>query len=150
MNLQKKTQAGRYGKKAKRTRKNPTVKVKESGLQKSYEDICAAYGVKNIHIPDNFWTWFHYAHKAGNVPDKVYFGFCEMFKGMPDNISQVPIGDTFNLSYTCELKTKTGRLSADQKDWAKEINVPVLRSTEENEKAIIELVSVARQINEKI
>ena len=146
MDLSKEKQSGRYGRKAKRTRKNPTIKVPESGLQKQYQDTCNALGVKNIHLPGNFCTWFHHAHKAGNVPDKVYNDFWEVFKGMPDNISLIPIGEIFNLAYTPELKTLKGRLSKDQKAWSKETNVPILRTTEENENGVKEFVKEAERL----
>jgi hypothetical protein len=155
MNLQKKDQTGRYGKKAKRRRKNPVVTVKESGLQKQIEDTLKAYHIKYVHIENSFWSWFNYGYTpetAGqkkNVPEHIYYPFIETFAGMPDIVSWIPIGDTFNLSYTPELKTLSGVLSEKQKKWGKEINVPVLRTTGENVKGIVEFVSIAEEIIER-
>ncbi len=147
MNLQKQNQAGRYGRKAKRKRKNPVIKVKESELQKQMDDTYESYGIKHIRIKTNFWTWFHYAHKAGNVPDKVYYDFCETFKGMPDNIAFIRISEKYNLSIATELKTEKGKLNVDQKEWQEWIAVQVLRSTEENENAVIEFGKKAKGLS---
>ena len=152
MDLSKEKQSGRYGRKAKRTRKNPTIKVKESGLQKQMEDTLKAYHIKYVHISDEFWNWFNYGYTpqtAGmpkNVPEHIYYPFVEMFAGMPDIDAKIPISETFNLSWTPELKTLKGVLNKKQKKWSKEISVPILRTTEANENGVKDFMKQAERM----
>lgn len=147
--ISKNNQIGRYGRTAKRKRRKPVeLTVPESALQKQMNDTLDAYQIKYIRIEDSFWNWLNSAHKRGEVPDSVYYPFCDRFEGMPDNVSLMPIGDMFNLAFAPELKTPRGKLNKSQKKWAKEINVPILRSTEENEKMVVEFVDTVKRINE--
>jgi len=149
MDLSKEKLVGRYGRKAKRIRKNPTIKVPESGLQKQIEDTLDAYHVKYVHIEDSFWSWFNagYANNLPkNVPPEIYYPFVEMFAGMPDIVSWIRINDNFNLSWTPELKTLKGILKKKQKKWASEISVPILRTTEENVNGVVSFIKEAEKL----
>jgi len=149
MDLSKEKQSGRYGRKAKRIRKNPTIKVKESGLQKQMEDTLKAYHVKYVHISDEFWNWFtegYRNNKKKNVPEHIFYPFIDMFAGMPDIVSWIKINEIFNLSWTPELKTKSGQRNKKQKKWSKEISVPILRTTEANENGVKAFVKEAERL----
>ena len=144
--LTKQKQSGRYSRKARKKRKNPVIKVKESQLQKQLNDTLNAYSVRYIRIENVFWNWLVKMHSAGKCPDEVFFPFVDRFKGMPDNMCFVPIGEKYNLCAALEEKTLTGKQNIDQKEWAREMNVQVLRTTEENENAVKRLLHLAELI----
>lgn len=144
--LSKEKLLGRYGRKAKRTRKNPTIKVPESKLQGQMNDVLDAYHVWYIRIENRFWLWLRKQYEAKNISDDMYGTFCETFKGMPDNVCIRSISEKYNLCMAPELKTVKGKRNKDQKKWASEISVPILRTTEENEKAVIDFVAEAERL----
>ncbi len=146
-NLSKTKLLGRYGRKAKRKRRAPpSVTVPESGLQKQMNDTLAAYNVKYLRISDNFWNELRRAWKAGYISKGEYYRFCATFAGMPDNMGLIQISDNYNLNGPFELKTVRGKLNPDQRKWKKETAVQVLRSTEENENAVVDFVKIAGKL----
>lgn len=154
MEIKKIDQVARFGRQAKRKRRRlPSITVPESGLQKQIQDTLDIYHVKYVHIENSFWNWFNVGYADGdlrpkNVPPDIYFPFTETFAGMPDIVAWEKIGKIFNLSYTPELKTPRGTRNQNQKEWAKEINIPILRTTEENEAAVVDFVKMAKQLRE--
>ncbi|MDD5050982.1 MAG: hypothetical protein PHV93_04590 [Candidatus Pacebacteria bacterium] len=125
--LDKATQTGRFGRKARHTKKNiAALQCTEEQIQTQCDDLLAAYHIRYLRIPDWIWTWLKL-----NAPPQIVKELSDRFGGMPDNMLIKKIDDRYNLLMALELKTATGRLRGKQKTWEKEIAVQVSRSPDE-------------------
>ena len=125
--IYKSQQTGRFGRKARNTRKTiSALQCTEEQIQKQCDDLLAAHHIRYLRIPDWIWTWLKL-----NAPSQIVKALSDRFGGMPDNMLIKRIDDKYNLLMAQELKTATGRLHGKQKTWAKEIAVQISRSPDE-------------------
>ena len=124
--ITKSQQTGRFGRKARNTKKTiAALQCTEEQIQKQCDDLLAALHIRYLRIPDWVWAWIKL-----NAPPQIVKALSDRFGGMPDNMCIRKFGK-YNLLMALELKTKTGQLHGKQKIWNKEINVQVSRTPEE-------------------
>jgi hypothetical protein len=125
--LDKATQTGRFGRKARTTKKTiAALQCTEEQIQKQCDDLLAIHRIRYLRIPDWIWSWLKL-----NAPVQVVKELSDRFGGMPDNMCIRKLDDKYNFLLALELKTATGRLHGKQKTWEKEITVQISRSPDE-------------------
>ena len=104
------------------------IKKNEAELQRQCEELLDWMKVTYIRIPDSLWR--------NQAPIYIKKLMSRYLKGLPDLTILFNNG-----TYLCvELKTKQGRMTQGQKNFAKYIPVTVIRSFEDFEKLIKERV----------
>ena len=102
------------------------IKKDEAALQRQCEELLDWMKVTYIRIPDSLWR--------NQAPIYIKKLMSRYLKGLPDLTILFNNG-----TYLCvELKTKQGRMTQGQKNFAKYIPVTVIRSFEDFEKLIKE------------
>ena len=104
--------------------------LKEKDLQKLCESFLEAKRIRYIRVPDSLWA-FVMTSKVAPVWLKA---FCSKFlAGMPDLV--ILQGEK---ALHVELKTKSGKVSQKQIEWAKTCKVHVIRDFESFKEVVIE------------
>lgn len=104
--------------------RSKAIKKDEVILQRQCEGLLDWLKVRYIRVPDCIWNY--------NVPAYIRQLAANYFKGLPD----LTILFNDNTFICVELKTKTGRMTQGQKNFAKYIPVTIIRSFEDFEKLI--------------
>ena len=128
----KKKQTTRYHK-----RRIQSIKITESQLQKSCEDVLNAHRIKYLRIPDWVWRWIKW-----HAPPQIVKALSDRFGGVPDIVALEPIGK-YNLALLLELKTKTGKLHGKQKHWT---GNQISRDPDKTKKIIREFINDAKKL----
>lgn len=139
--LDKATQTGRFGRKARQMKKSViALQCTESQLQKQCNDLLEAHRIKYLRIPDWLWTWIKL-----NAPEQVKKELSKLFAGMPDNMCIRKLDDKYNLLMALELKTAKGKVHGKQKTWAKEISVQISRTPDETIQKVNDFLSYEKE-----
>ena len=125
--ISKSQQTGRFGRKARNTKKTiVALQCTEAQLQVQCDDLLAALHIRYLRIPDWVWAWLKL-----NAPPQIIKALSDRFGGMPDNMLIKRIDGNYNLLMALELKKDTGRLRGKQNNWYNEIAVQISRSPDE-------------------
>jgi len=100
---------------------------RESALQRQCEEWLTIKNIPFIRIPDAVYKSI-FANR--NINPRLKRLVATFIRGLPDMTILRPDGQ-YNQALVIELKTKKGRLTQGQKDFAKGVNVSVIRSFED-------------------
>lgn len=117
----------------------------EADLQGQMDDMLEKAGVEFRRIPDGLWAWLQL-----HAPPYMVKQLSRCFKGKPDTMILVPIlGTPYSLCREVEIKNRRGELSTRQAEYAERMPVTISRSTDENERAMMETIEAAKTVRFK-
>lgn len=117
------------------------------GLQEQINRVLKEKQLRYIRIPDIILSHFY---TCMGINEEYKRGPLKAVSGIPDNTVLIPIPNSkFNLALCLEAKSRTGSLRRTQKAFAQDVNVEVVRSIEEVESLIIELIEMIEKYKEK-
>lgn len=144
MNLSKESQLA-YRRRRRLLQGREGYRGPESDLQAQMDDMLLAMGIEFRRIPDRIWQWLQY-----NAPPYMIKQLSRIFKGKPDTMILIPINKKYSLCREVEIKNYNGVLSKNQQAYAERMPVTISRSTEENERAVLETIADAEKIKKII
>lgn len=114
-----------------------TNKLKET--EDELQDKCESYlnlrGIRYIRIPNAVYSIIF------GIGNALHIGLKRMLAqalgGIPDLVILAPLS-RFNACLLVELKTKKGKVRQSQRNWAKGLNVEVIREFEDFKKLVEE------------
>ena len=121
------------------------AEIPESSLQLFCDDYLELRQVRYIRLPDGFWRWLAVRGSEG-----IKRWFRGLFAGIPDNTCFIPINDKYSLCLHLELKTRIGQLHGKQKEWARQLPVQVVRSTDEIKISIDKFIHDAGKLRDEL
>ena len=116
------------------------IKDLEYHLQKQCEEYLQYLNIPYIRIPD--WLYYSVFGKQSNVEPKIKRFISKYLKGLPDIMIFKRDENSYNKALFIELKNKYGKLSQGQKNFAKQLNLLVVRNFDDFKKEVDKFVGV--------
>lgn len=138
MNQLKYSKQKQVGKKSMDVQEFQKWQGRESDLQRACEQVLDLLGITYIRLPDSLYRSI-FANKR--ISAHIKKEIARSIKGLPDIIILLPDEDEIYCKACCiELKTKSGKLTQGQKNFAKRLPVIVVRSFEQFQQVVNDFV----------